>query len=141
MSKDETQDRIETIRKEIRKLEEEKDQLEKDLINRETSFQKQFTVWWESDQDMEIEKWSPSHENYPYLNMLFDYMELEKYKLCDLTDLLGQEMADYVTNPEDRAPSPKDFWASHMKMDPTFLYTCIATELYKGKLKVFQNKW
>lgn len=142
MTKEKIVERIDEIKNQIHSLTSEKNDLENELINSESSFLEKFKIWWYSDLDTETEDWVPAESEYPYLMKMIDRGYPERHRTYDLTEYLEEEFDAYLFDPVPMTGKDyEDYAASELQMDPLILYTLIATELFKGKLKAFTYDW
>lgn len=145
MNKQEIEDKINTIVKQIDSLKREKSDLEQDLINLAESFEDKFRIWWYSDENEEPEDWVPSEDKYPTLMKYFDMREPDRYRIYILADELRDQLNPILCpNEYEEGKEKYSSWNSRIAgsdKEAYKFYLKIAKELYEGKLKAFKYDW
>jgi hypothetical protein len=117
-------------------LENEKLEIEKQLIELSDNFIEKFKIWYSSNKGVEYSYLPPS-DKFPLLRKLMRDRECDRYREYDVNDIIGDDNMYVFLEYEDAL---KDLGDSEVD-DVIIKYKPIIEEIMRGNLKSFTYDW
>ena len=131
--------RLTQIESEIRDLELERTDLNKQLMGGASTFEEKFRAWWTSP-DKEEWDYLPDESDFPATIELFNSFDMTRHKTYDVVEYL-EDSLEFLLQPQR--------YADEVKADPEYADTdekiqrlrCVAHELMSANLGSFTCDW